>query len=344
VARCRRSNWLPARCGLGPAAAEFRLDGEQPEETAYIPFELLGDVEGRREVPVEVHQRDGRVTAMWRDGSIPQMVQHNSPVVLAKDWPPSPEHFDENPNRLIRALADASATTDPDSLRYALGCVQLRGDCGTVIATDGRQLLVEDGFTFPWEGELLLPANKVFGNKRLCFDDDAVRIGQTDGWLTLCVGPWTFSWQTESEGRFPDVSRQIGRPEMATASFDIPAADRVFLADNLARLPGDATFNNPVTVDLNGAVAIRARGPGQPTAVELVLSHASRHGEPMRVNTNRQYLGRAVKLGFDRVHVFSPRSPVLACDENRKYVWALLDPDAAIQPEENALRIESAVA
>ena len=332
---------LRVRCGLGTAAAEFRLDGEQPEETAYIPFELLGDVEGRREVPVEVRQHDGRVTATWHDGSIPQMVQHGSPVVMAKDWPPMPEEFVENPPRLIRALADASATTDRESLRYALGCVQLRGDRGSVIATDGRQLLVEDGFTFPWEGELLLPANKLFANKRLCFDDDAVRIGQSDEWLTLRVGPWSLWWQTETEGRFPDVTRQIGRPEMATASFDIPACDRRFLADNLPRLPGDGMLNDPVTIDLNGAVAIRSRAPGQPTATELILNDATRRGEPVRVNTNRRYMNRAVKLGFDRVHVFSPRSPVLACDEHRKYVWALLDPDSAVKPSEDAVRVES---
>jgi hypothetical protein len=171
-----------------------------------------------------------------------------------------------------------------------------------------------------------------------------VRIGQTDEWLTLCVGPWTFSWQTESEGRFPDVTRQIGRPEMAAASFDIPAADRRFLADNLPRLPGDGMLNDPVTVDLNGAVAIRARGPGQPAPTELVLSHATRHGEPVRVNTNRHYLGRAAKLGFERLHIFTPRSPVLACDAHRKYVWALLDPDAALKPSADAVRVESATA
>jgi len=333
---------LQIRCGLGTAAVEFWLDGEQPEERLYIPFELLSDLEGRREAPVEVHQRDGQVTATWRDGSVPQLVQHPTPVVVAKDWPPSPERLFKNPPRLTRALADASATTDPDSLRYALGCVQLHGDHGSVIATDGRQLLAEDGFSFPWDGELLLPANKVFGNKRLGVDDDPVRIGRNGSWLMFEIGPWTFWWHTEQEGRFPDVTRQIGRPELATASFDIPAADRKFLADNLPRLPGNGMLNDPVTVDLNGSVAIRSRAPGQPTATELILSHASRRGEPARININRQYLHRAVKLGFDRVHVFTPRSPVLACDDHRKYVWALLDPDSAVKPAENMLRIESA--
>lgn len=333
---------LRIRCGLGQAAAEFRLDGEQPEETAYIPFELLRDVEGRRETPVAIHEHDGRVTATWHDGSIPQMTQHASPVVVAKDWPSRPERLDENPPRLIRALAEACATTDPDSLRYALGCVLLCGDPERIVATDGRQLLIEEGFSFPWDGELLLPASKVFGNKRLCIDDDPVRVGRTDQWLTLGVGPWTFWWQPEREGRFPDVTRQIGRPELSIASFEMPAADRAFLADNLPRLPGDGMLGDPVTVDLNGSVAIRARAADQPTATELILSHATRRGEPVRINTSRRYLNRAVRLGFDRIHVFSPRSPVLACDGSRTYVWALLDADSALKPSEDAVRIESA--
>ena len=180
---------LQIRCGLGTAAVEFWLDGEQPEERLYIPFELLSDLEGRREAPVEVHQRDGQVTATWRDGSVPQLVQHPTPVVVAKDWPPSPERLFKNPPRLTRALADASATTDPDSLRYALGCVQLHGDHGSVIATDGRQLLAEDGFSFPWDGELLLPVSAPDGLSAGLFGqanwpDDwpiarSVRAGQT---------------------------------------------------------------------------------------------------------------------------------------------------------------------
>ena len=81
---------LQIRCGLGTAAVEFWLDGEQPEERLYIPFELLSDLEGRREAPVEVHQRDGQVTATWRDGCVPQMVQVSGRAPLRKDWPAAP--------------------------------------------------------------------------------------------------------------------------------------------------------------------------------------------------------------------------------------------------------------
>ena len=132
---------LRIRCGNGQAAAEFHLGGEQPGETIHVPFELLADIEGGRDVPVEIRTHDGRVTASWRDGSVPQLLQYDHPTVRSENWPPTPEHFAENLPRLLRALADAGATTDPDSTRYSLGCIQLRGDRGKVVATDGRQLL-----------------------------------------------------------------------------------------------------------------------------------------------------------------------------------------------------------
>jgi hypothetical protein len=106
---------LRIRCGNGQAAADFHLDGEQPDETIYVPFELLADVEGSRDVPVELREHDARVTASWRDGSVPQLIHCDSPTVCSEDWPPTPVHLAENPPRLLRALADAGATTDPDS-------------------------------------------------------------------------------------------------------------------------------------------------------------------------------------------------------------------------------------
>jgi hypothetical protein len=207
---------LRIRCRSDQAAAEFWLDGGQREETVSMPFEMLSDIEGRREAPVEIQERDGRVTAAWREGSIPQLVQQDRPLVRCADWPPFPKRLLENPPRLSRALAE-----------------------------------------------------------------------------------------------------------------------------NLPRLPGNRLLNDPVTLDLNGSVTVRAHQPGQPAATELILSRSTREGEPLRINTNRRYLARAAKLGFERLHIFTPRAPVLACDENRRYVWALLDPDSAVPPSPNVVRVES---
>ena len=68
----------------------------------------------------------------------------------------------------------------------------------------------------------------------------------------------------------------------------------------------------------NGTVAIRARAQMQKEPTELVLSNSTCSDEPMRINMNRKYLARAVKLGFDEVHLYTPKVPVLCRDEYRR--------------------------
>ena len=64
-------------------------------------------------------------------------------------FPAVPNEFTMNRVGLLQALHEASEVTDADSHRFALGCLQLSKD-GNINATDGRQLLVQQGFNFPW--------------------------------------------------------------------------------------------------------------------------------------------------------------------------------------------------
>jgi hypothetical protein len=121
----------------------------------------------------------------------------------------------------------------------------------------------------------------------------------------------------------------------------LSASDAEVLAKSLVRLPGDDEYNLPVTVDLNGQVAVRGQAADQQHPTELVLPDSSTSGEPVRLNMNRKYLARALKLGFSEVHVFGNNVPVLCRDDHRQYVWALLDPASAIAPSSDAIRIES---
>ncbi len=246
------------------------------------------------------------------------------------------------PPELLKALADATATTDAESSRYALCCIQLSGPAGKIVATDGRQLLVQRGFEFPWEEELLVPGSRVFGSAQLAADSP-VLVGKTDEWFVLQASQWTFWSKINKDGRFPTVENHIQNPEVAVASVELPPSDRVFLAENLPHMPGGDILQSPVTLDLNGTVAVRARGQDAENIMEIVLTGATRHGEPIRMMTDRRYLARAAKLGFERLHIFGDKQPMLAADENRRYVWAVLDAKSCIEPAENMTRIESPV-
>ena len=249
----------------------------------------------------------------------------------------------ENPAELLKALADATATAEHEpSPRYAVHCLQLCGVDSKLVATDGQQLLVQRGFEFPWEGEILVPGSRVFGSAVLD-SQSPVLVGKTDEWFTLQAGRWTFWLKINKDGRFPTVENHIQSPDVAVASVEMPPSDRRFLADNLRQMPGDDTLQSPVTLDLNGTVAVRARGQDAENPMEMVLTGATRHGEPIRMMTDRRYLARAAQLGFERLHIFGDKQPMLAADDHRRYVWAVLDARSCIEPTENMTRIESPV-
>jgi hypothetical protein len=332
---------LSVKARSADVAVEYRGPTSGPAESLWLPFEFLADCEGKRDEPVHIEATGkGRCTAQWRDGSVPQLVQYRADVPAdAGKFPMLPENFVENPSRLLQALVDASDTTDPDSTRFALGCIQARPD-GSLGATDGRQLLVQSGFTFPWQEALLIPRSKVFGSPELPHDQP-VFVGKTGDWVAMQAGAWTIYLAANKDGRFPDVGRQIPQPADATARCQLSAADAEFLAQTLPRLPCDDTYNDPVTVELNGNVAIRARAADQSQPTEVMLTGSSWSGEPVRLNMNRRYLARAVKLGLREFCVYSNKAPVLCQDEYRQYVWALLDPESTIGPAKDAIRIES---
>ena len=87
---------------------------------------------------------------------------------------------------------------------------------------------------------------------------------------------------------------------------------------------------------------IRAKSADQPQPTELVLATSAASGEPMRVNTNRKFLARAVKLGLNELCLYSPKVPAMCRDDRRAYVWALLNPDSIVAPADNVIRITSA--
>ncbi len=334
---------IRVRARFADAAVEYHVPGKLPLDEMWVPFELLSDVEARRDEPVQIEMLgDRRVLAGWRDGNVPQMVQYD-PVTPpdTDDFPETPETLIANPPGLLQALHDAMLTTDPDAARYATDHIQVRGKSGTLAATDGRQMLLQDGFEFPWEDDVLIPRAKVFGSDELP-QDKPVAVGKTDDWVAVRVGPWTIWLKIEKKKRFPVVDQHVPRAKDAASGCRLSAADAEFLTQNLPKLPCDEEYNFPVTLDLNGRVAVRAKAADQPRPTELVLSGSQASGEPMRINTNRRFLARAVKLGFSDVHLYTPKVPVMCRDDHRRYVWALLNAESAIAPADDVIRITSA--
>src|SRR5205814_5856991 len=121
-----------------------------------------------------------------------------------KDFPCEPDKLVSQPLHFLKALDDAAGTAAGEATRYALLHLELRGEKGQLVGTDGKQLLIQGGFSFPWKGDLLVPSLALFGCRELP-QDVTVLVGHTESHVTLRVGPWTFHLTINKDGRFPCV-------------------------------------------------------------------------------------------------------------------------------------------
>jgi len=325
------------------AAVEHHMQGEFSAEQISLPFAFLADCAGTKAEPVTLEQESStKIIVQWTDRKIPQLVKYDVTSGDIPDFPAVPAMMAENDGSLWQALAAAMETADTTPIRLATDCVQLRGNGGKIIATDSRQLLLQAGFSFPWEDDLLVPRTGLFACRDLPADGP-LHVGRSENWLTLQTGPWTFHLAIDKERRYPTTESHIQSAETALTHLQLAQADAEFLADALQRLPSDEDdLDHAVTVDLNGQVIVRAQGHDSKVPTELVLSRSSASGENLRFTTNRDYLARAVKLGFRELHVYGTENPVQAQGPNRVYVWALLGEHGVIRPSRKAVRIDSA--
>ena len=76
-------------------------------------------------------------------------------------------------------------------------------------------------------------------------------------------GPWTLFLEVQADARFPRVDQVIPDALAAATRLRLEPGDAAFLGQALDRLPGADDLNGPATLDLNGRVAVRARGVGR---------------------------------------------------------------------------------
>ena len=225
-------------------------------------------------------------------------------------------------------------STAVDSARYATGKVQLRGS-GEIVATDGKQLLMQRGFQFPWKGNVLIARMSLFGADVLP-EKDPVQVGRTARHVFVVVGNWTISFAADTEGRYPNVEQVI--PRSSTTTLTLSPADASALLRNLPKLPGGKDDNSPVTVDCNGKISVRAQGD-QSRSVELVLDQSKHDGRPVRFSTNRHLLARALQLGFQEIQIGNADTPMACRDNHRLFVWMPLPKESCIAAHPDAIVI-----
>ena len=312
-----------------------------------IPLDALADFEGAADTPVTLEAAaPDRTVVRWDDRGIPQSREYDlvTPMDRIEPMPAPPANWTTNPAGLLEALAEACETGSDDSTRYALNCIQLQGGRGQIVATDGRQLFACSGYEFPWSEDLLIKARPIFACRAIS-RDRPVDVGRTETHVFFRVGAWTVSCVVQREARFPAAERVIPAPAEVETQLRLDAADARFLESALGRLPGGEAINRPVTVNLNGEVAVWASSAEHPERVtELVLQRSSYVGMPISVCTNRALLERALRMGFSEFGFTGAETPFVCREDRRVYAVQPLSEAAPPPAGAEVTRIESGAA
>lgn len=321
--------------------AQHHVAGEFSQEEMVLPCNALADFEGRNDDAVTLEiTGPSAVQARWNDTAVPQIRTYvaDDPAKLA-NYPATPEKMTTIDSGFLPALAEVARSADREAIRYAVNNVQIKGGAGIIVATDGKQLLLRRGFSFPWNEDVLVPASAVYACREL--QEAPCAIGKNDNHVVIQTGSWTLYLPIDKDGRFPPVETVIPKRAAVTSHCRLTSEDRQFLARSLARLPGGEDEYAPVTVDLNGQVCVRARADGQEQVVELLLARSEATGKPIQIAINRRLLDRALKLGLEELHVLDAVKPLLFQDEKRQFVAVPLQESFAVPPNKQATRISS---
>jgi hypothetical protein len=330
---------LTIRAQANGGAAEYRETTPQPPVELVSSLHQFYAIEGNKSEPVTfVRTDDGLTTARWQEGAIPRAFS-SEPLNVDPQliFPAAPTTWSDNPPELWAALAAAQGSTDPHSSRYALGCLQLRGQDGRVAATDGSQLFRQSGFQFGFQEEVLIPGLALFTSGEVP-KNLPVSIGRLEKDIVLRSGPWTF-WLPIREGRFPRVDDVVPSIASSCTKLVLPSADQQFVKTNLPKLR--CAENEAVTLDLNGEIAIRTRESDAAPPTQLVLRRASYTGQPMTVVSARRYLQRAIELGFQEIDLLAPDAIIVCRGTNRDYVWMPWSIESAVKATSDTIDIVS---
>ena len=222
--------------------------------------QILSQFEGRSQDPVTLGKKWNRGKGEHAGQKVLFHVSLSSTpfrLIMLPDLPRKPpKEWSSLPSSFLDVLDQAAQSTANESVRYALGHIQLRGQAGEVVATNGKQLLMQKGFSFPWNDNVLVPSIRAFGLRDLT-KDETIRIGRTAGEVVICVGSWTFLLGVDSKLRYPDVLEVIPRSSTFTCRLRVDPEDATFLINFIPKLAGQGDDHSPITLDLNGKTLVQ---------------------------------------------------------------------------------------
>lgn len=297
----------------------FTISECEISQSFTLPWSFIKEVAAKKHDTLTLEIQGSDISATYSLGGVPQ--HRTFPLQQGFAFPvfPSLKNSVTFPNTIFDALQDASKCVDPDNARYSLGAICLRGERSQIMSTDGRQALMQDGFAFPWDHDVLCPVSKVFGAKELRDNSTTVNIGFENEKLCFEAGNIAFSF-SPIEGKFPRLERFTDN-NSRFSWLDIDQMDADFVAQRLDNMPGKSNSDSPIYIELNGHVSVRGHDTVQSSATDLRLVRSRYEGKPVVMSMNRKYLKNALNFRVNRIG-FDPdeNSPIVAYGDRKTFV------------------------
>jgi hypothetical protein len=324
----------------GPIALRYTLPEASGSGSLAFRSSVLSAFEGRTNAPVNLEAiSPSHARARWEDAGVPH---EQTMETVAPDSLPElsdlPVNLVAMPEDFLDALAEAAQSTAAQGTRYALERVQLGGPDGALIATDGKQVLIQRNFPLPWTERVLVPRLRLSGLPGM-IDQTPVLLGRTNNHVVVQAGAWTFFLTIDDQAKYPDVLGALPRPSSITSRCQIAAEDVDQLIEVLLKLPGHDQDQKPVTVDLGEAIAVRGRSSPSGPAAEIVLPNSQHSGRPVRFATPRELLLRALRMGLTQMELNRADGVIVLRDATRVFGWMPLEPSAVVLPEQSMIRV-----
>ncbi len=291
-----------------------------------LPWTIVKEFATKKNDDIGLDVNDKTVSLSWNVNGIPQQKSVPSLGLTDKRPPAKQDNTITHSIALFDALQDAAKCVDAENTRYSLGSICLRGSKAQIVSTDGRQALIQDGFSFSWENDVLCPVTKIFGAKELRELGDTVKVGFEDHWIFFQVGNVSL-WLKEIDGKFPQLDQFTKNIDHFTW-LNVDPTDTVFVSDRLDNLPGKADRESPIYIHLNNGVAVRGHDQVQQTATELRMEKSRYDGSNVTMPVNRKFLKNALNLGVARIG-FDPkdRTPLIGYGERKTFIVMPLEGD-----------------
>jgi hypothetical protein len=328
---------LRIRCAAGEVAVEHLHPFPAEPCRFTIPLDALEACDGRRGEAFLRSSGGGRIEVVCSDDDKAPVQSFACDGLTAPNFPVGSAAGAVNELRLLAALERAVQTAAKEGARFALHRISLRGRKGEVAATDGSQLLIEGGFTFPWDGDVLVPRAAVFAAPELG-GGKAVNVGLSGGWVFFRVGGWTVALKAAEGERFPNLEAAIPSSYLATV-WRPGRGEAEALARLLPKLPGGGKAPTPVTVETGRGVVVRARAQDDARPTEVALPLSTVEGKKVQFVIDRTLLERALALGFRSFAVAGPGQPTVCRDGSRTFVCVTIDGKEALPPHPYPVRV-----